>query len=39
VRILHLTGKGTIDERVMGVLAHKDMTQRGLLAALKPSSK
>lgn len=39
VRILHITGKGTIDERVMGVLAHKDMTQRGLLAALKPSSK
>jgi len=39
VRILHIIGKGTIDERVMGVLAHKDMTQRGLLAALKPSSK
>lgn len=39
VRILHITGKGTIDERVMSVLAHKDMTQRGLLAALKPSLK
>jgi len=37
VRILHVIGSETIDERVMGVLAHKDMTQRSLLAALKPS--
>ena len=38
VRILNVISNGTIDERVMGVLANKDMTQRSLLAALKPSN-
>jgi SNF2 family DNA or RNA helicase len=38
VRIIHLVAEGTIDERVMSVLADKDHTQKKLLAALKPTS-
>jgi hypothetical protein len=36
VRILHIVAKKTIDERVLGVLSTKDVTQKKLLAALKP---
>lgn len=36
VRIIHLIGKGTIDERVLNVLKSKDATQGALLKALKP---
>jgi SNF2 family DNA or RNA helicase len=36
VRIVHLIGKGTIDERVLNVLKSKDATQGALLKALKP---
>lgn len=36
VRIIHLVGAGTIDERVLSVLGGKDASQKALLAALKP---
>lgn len=36
VRIMHIVAKGTIDERVLGVLNSKDKTQTSLLMALKP---
>lgn len=36
-RIYHLIAKGTHDERVMDALARKDLTQRGLIDALKLS--
>lgn len=36
VRIMHIVAKGTIDERVLGVLNSKDKTQINLLMALKP---
>jgi len=36
VRIIHLIGKGTIDERVLNVLKSKDVSQSELLKALKP---
>lgn len=36
VRVLHIVCDGTIDERVLNVLADKDATQSKLLAALKP---
>ena len=35
VRIIHLVGRDTIDERVLNVLASKDATQKSLLSALK----
>lgn len=35
VRIVHLVASGTIDERVMSVLADKDATQSKLISALK----
>jgi len=35
VRIIHLIAQDTIDERVMSVLASKDVTQNKLLSALK----
>jgi len=35
VRVVHLVAGGTIDERVMAVLKHKDAVQADLLAALK----
>ena len=35
VRIVHLISQGTIDERVVNVLADKDATQAALLRALK----
>lgn len=35
VRIIHLVGNGTIDERVLRVLSEKDATQASLLDALK----
>jgi len=36
VRIIHLVGRDTIDERVLNVLSSKDATQKSLLSALKP---
>lgn len=36
VRIMHIVSEGTIDERVLSVLADKDKTQNNLLNALKP---
>lgn len=36
VRIVHIVAQGTIDERVLTVLASKDEGQRKLLSALKP---
>jgi SNF2 family DNA or RNA helicase len=36
VRIIHLVGRDTIDERVLNVLKSKDATQSALLKALKP---
>ena len=38
VRVLHIVSKGTIDERVLGVLNMKDATQKALLSALKPKT-
>lgn len=35
VRIIHIVTDGTIDERVVEVLAHKDAVQSALLSALK----
>lgn len=35
VRIVYLIAQGTIDERVMQVLGEKDLTQAGLIKALK----
>ena len=39
VRIIHLIGSGTIDQRVLSVLGDKDASQGALLKALKPISK
>ena len=36
VRIVHLVAQGTIDERVLKVIAEKDSVQTSLLTALKP---
>ena len=36
VRIVHLVAQGTIDERVLKVIAEKDCVQNSLLHALKP---
>ena len=36
VRIVHLVAQGTIDERVLKVIAEKDSVQNSLLHALKP---
>lgn len=36
VRIIHLVAHGTIDERVLKVIAEKDSVQTSLLTALKP---
>jgi SNF2 family DNA or RNA helicase len=36
VRVVHIVGKDTIDERVLAVLKNKDATQASLLKALKP---
>lgn len=36
VRVVHIVGEDTIDQRVMGVLRDKDATQKNLLNALKP---
>jgi len=36
VRIIHLVGRNTIDERVLNVLKSKNATQGALLKALKP---
>ena len=36
VRIIHLVSKGTIDERILKVLASKSKTQDELLRALRP---
>ena len=37
VRIIHLVGRGTIDARVLAVLASKDASQNSLLKSLKPN--
>ena len=39
VRIIHLTGSDTIDQRVLSVLGDKNASQGALLNALKPISK
>lgn len=39
VRIVHIVAEGCIDERVIKVLANKDLTQRKLLDALKPTGQ
>jgi SNF2 family DNA or RNA helicase len=39
VRVIHMIANGTIDQRVMGVLASKDSTQSALLSALKPGEQ
>lgn len=36
VRVVHIVGEDTIDQRVIGVLRDKDATQKNLLNALKP---
>lgn len=36
VRIVHIIGENTIDQRVMAVLRNKDASQKSLLDALKP---
>ena len=37
VRIIHLVGRGTIDARVLAILANKDASQNSLLKSLKPN--
>jgi len=39
VRIIHLTGSDTIDQRVLSVLGDKNASQGALLKALKPINK